>query len=203
MKPMTPKQQEVFQFIEKYQLENGSSPTIREMKEHLNVSSDNSVLKHLNGLVEKGYIEKDDTPRGIKLLDSIRHKLEAHTVNLPILGAIPAGGAVATEEHIDDWMTIDASRVKNPKNSFMLRVTGDSMIDAGIFEGDLLIADSKKQPRVGDIVIGLVDGGNTVKRYVKKDNQFYLQAENAEYPDIHPVNQLEVQGVVTGLVRTY
>jgi len=203
MQAMTPKQKMVFEFIENYQLQNGSSPTIREIKEYLEVSSDNSVLKHLNGLQEKGYIQKDDTPRGIKLLDSVRQKLEANTISLPVMGAIPAGGPVASEEYVDSWVNVDASRIKNPKNSFMLRVTGESMINAGIYEGDLLIADSKKQAKAGDIVIALVDGGNTVKRFIKKDGAYYLQAENPEYEDIYPVGQLEIQGVVTGLLRTY
>jgi repressor LexA len=203
MQDMTPKQEIVFKFIENYQLQNGSSPTIKEIKEYLEVSSDNSVLKHLNGLVEKGYITKDDTPRGIKLLDSVRQKLEANTISLPVYGSIPAGGPVATEEYVDSWVNVDSARVKNPKSSFMLTVTGESMINAGIYEGDLLIADSSRKPKVGDIVIGLVDGGNTVKRFVKKDGQYYLQAENPEYDDIYAVNQLEIQGVVTGLIRTY
>jgi repressor LexA len=200
---LTPKQEKVFRFIEKYQLANGKSPTIKEMREYLKVSSDNSVLKHLVALEKKGFIQKDDTPRGIKLLESIRQKLTNDTVSVPLLGFIPAGGPVAAEQNVDSWMTFDKSQIPNPKTTFMLRVTGNSMIDAGIFEGDLLIADSKKEPRVNDIVIALVDNENTVKRLVRKDGNYFLKAENAEYQDIYPVLKLEVQGVVTGLIRTY
>lgn len=203
MNELTDKQQQVLDYIEDYQLTNGSSPTLREIREYLGVASDNSVLKHLKALEKKGYIQKDETPRGIKLLDSIREKLQSTTVSLPVLGFVPAGGPINAEEHIEDWFTVDACKVKDPKTTFMLRVTGQSMVDAGIYEGDLLIADAKKEPKVNDIVIALIDGGNTVKRLVKKEGRYFLVAENIEYPDIHPLNQLEVQGVVTGLVRSY
>ena len=200
---LTPKQEIVLKFIEKYQLQNGKSPTIREMRDFLNVSSDNSILKHLVALEKKGFIKKDDTPRGIKLLDSVKHKLQNDTVSIPLLGFIPAGGPVSTEENVDSWMTFDKSAIPHPKDTFMLRVTGNSMIDAGIYEGDLLIADSKREARIHDIVIGLVDNENTVKRLVKKDGNYFLKAENSDYPDIYPILKLEIQGVVIGLIRTY
>ncbi len=203
MNNLTVKQAQVLEFIENYQLNNGKSPTIREIKAHLNVSSDNSVLKHLSGLEEKGYIVKDDTPRGINLLDSVRRRLSSLAVSLPILGHIPAGGPVAAESYTDGYLTVDSQKIANPKDCFVLKVTGQSMIDAGIFEGDLLIADSQRQPKAGDIVIALVDNENTVKRLVKKQNKFFLHAENKEYPDIHPMESLQVQGVVISLHRQY
>lgn len=200
---ITDKQEQVLRFIETYQLNNGKSPTIKEIRTFLQVSSDNSVLKHLAALEKKGYIQKDDTPRGIKLLETVKQKLQTETVSLPVMGFIPAGGAVATDEYIDDWIVFDKSKIPHPKETFLLRVTGNSMIDAGIYEGDLIIADSKKEPRIGDIVVGLIDNENTVKRLVKKDGQYYLQAENPDYSDLYPIGKLEVQGVVTGLIRTY
>jgi repressor LexA len=200
---ITERQQQVLDFIEGFQLENGKSPTLKEIKNHIGVSSDNSVLKHLSALKKKGYIEKDDTPRGIKLLDTIKEKLQSNFTNLPVLGAIPAGGPVISEEYTESWVTVDNSRVPNPESSFMLRVTGESMINAGIYEGDMLICDSKKEPRPTDIVIALVDGENTVKRLVSKGGVYHLQAENPEYEDIFPMRDLEVQGVVIGLIRTY
>ncbi len=203
MDELTEKQESVLKFIENYQFENGKSPTLKEIKEFLNVASDNSVLKHLAALQKKGFIQKDDTPRGIKLLDSVRLKLQATSINLPLMGYIPAGGPVAAEEHIESYVTVDSAKIPHPKESFMLRVTGQSMIDAGIFEGDMLIADSKKEPKVNDIVIGLIDNENTVKRLIKRDGKFMLMAENPDYEDLTPLNELEVQGVVIGLIRTY
>lgn len=203
MKLLTPKQDAVLKYIEKYQLKHGSSPTIREMREHFHVNSDNSILKHLKALEEKGYIHKDDTPRGIKILDSVKRRLESETVKLPLLGFIPAGGPVLTEEYIESWYEVGPDIAKKQEGFFLLKVIGDSMIDAGIFEGDIVIVDSTKNAKNGDIVVGLVDGGNTVKRYIVSNGTHYLKAENAEYSDIYPEHELVIQGVVTGLLRYY
>ena len=201
---LTEKQESVLKFIEKYQMKNGKSPTLREMREHFGVSSDNSILKHLKALIAKGFIKKDDTPRGIKLLDSVKNKLQSKGgLSLPVLGFIPAGGPVVTEEHIDRWMNVGDDFVAGKGEYFILTVTGNSMIDAGIFEGDLVVVDAKKEPRNGDIVVALVDNGNTLKRLVKERGNLYLKAENAEYEDIHPANELVIQGVVKALMRQY
>lgn len=202
---LTEKQQLLFDFIEQYQMQHGKSPTIKEMREYFNVSSDNSILKHLKGLEEKGYIVKDDTPRGIKLLSSIKEKLDEITgqFKLPLVGFIPAGTPTIKEEFIDDWISVGSDFVSDPKNCFLLKVTGDSMINAGIFEGDLVVVDRKKEARNGDIVVALVDGGNTVKTLVKKGGKTYLKAENPNYSDIIPEENLEIQGVVLHLIRSY
>ncbi len=201
---LTEKQEAVLKFIEEYQLAYGKSPTLREMREHFNVSSDNSILKHLNALKEKGFIEKDDTPRGIALLQSVRERLEGTSaVKLPVLGFIPAGGPVLTEEYVDSWMEVGEDLAKSAEGHFILEVTGTSMINAGIFEGDLVVVDTKKTPRDGDIVVALVDNQNTLKRFIKKDGKVYLKAENEEYEDIYPETELRVQGVVQALIRRY
>jgi len=201
---LTEKQEAVLNFIENYQLHNGKSPTIREMKENFKVKSDNSILKHLKALEEKGYIEKDDTPRGIKLFESVRSRLQGSgDIKLPILGSIPAGGPIASEEYVNGWMKVGADLAANAKDFFILEVTGSSMIDAGIFEGDLVIVNSVKTPRHGDIVVGLVDGANTLKRFIKKDGKIYLKAENKNYNDIYADNELMVQGVVMSMIRQY
>ena len=201
---LTEKQEAVLKFIEEYQLNYGKSPTIREMREHFNVSSDNSILKHLKALKEKGFIKKDDTPRGIGLLNTVKEKL-ASTANikLPVLGFIPAGGPVLSEEYVNSWMEVGEDLASNNKDFFMLEVSGNSMIDAGIFEGDLVLVNLKKTPRHGDIVVALVDGANTLKRFIKKEDTVYLKAENSEYADIHPDNELVIQGVVSSLIRQY
>jgi repressor LexA len=201
---LTEKQEAVLKFIEEYQLNYGKSPTIREMREHFNVSSDNSILKHLKALEEKGCIQKDDTPRGIQLLNSVKEKFSSiGSVNLPVLGFIPAGGPVMSEEYIKEWMNVSQDLVKKSDGYFILEVSGSSMIDAGIFEGDFVMVDSKKTPKNGDIVVALVDNANTLKRLVKEGNNVYLKAENKNYKDIYPVQELCVQGVVTSLIRRY
>lgn len=201
---LTDKQEAVLKFIGEYQMAHGKSPTLREMREHFQVSSDNSVLKHLKALEEKGFIKKDDTPRGIKLLESIKNRLTSTTgMKLPILGFIPAGGPVVTEEYVNGWMQVGDDLAKNADDYFLLQVTGESMIDAGIFEGDLVIVNSKKESKDGDIVVALVDNANTLKRLIKKDGKLYLKAENKDYGDIYPVGELLIQGVVTSLIRQY
>ncbi len=201
---LTEKQEAVLKFIEEYQLSFGKSPTLREMREHFRVSSDNSILKHLKALKEKGCIEKDDTPRGIKLLSQIKERLQGTAgIKLPVLGYIPAGGPVVSEEYVSSWMEVGQDLAKNSKDYFLLQVTGNSMIDAGIFEGDLVVVDCKKEPRDSDVVVALVDNENTLKRLIKKNGKVYLKAENKNYQDIHPENELSIQGVVTALIRQY
>lgn len=201
---LTERQEAVLRFIEKFQLRNGKSPTFREMREHFGVSSDNGILKHLRALEEKGYIEKDDTPRGIELLASVKEQLSTENgVKLPVLGSIPAGGPVLTEEYISGWMSVDPALAKSARGNFLLTVTGNSMIDAGIFEGDLVVVDANKHPKNGDIVVALVDNHNTLKRFVKKGFLTYLKAENKDYQDIYPENELVIQGIVKALIRQY
>ncbi len=201
---LTEKQEAVLKFIEEYQIENGSSPTLREMREHFGVSSDNSILKHIKALEEKGFIMKDDTPRGIKLLSSVKERLEAPECRLPLLGMIPAGGPVLSEEYIEKWVNVGDDAIYRMKDSYLLRVKGNSMIDAGIFEDDILIVCGSLEPKVEDIVVALVDNQNTVKRYMTDSKgRVYLKPENQNYENIYPEGELCIQGVVTGLLRYY
>lgn len=202
---LTDKQGAVLKFIEKYQLSYGKSPTLKEMRQHFKVNSDNSILKHLKALEEKGVIKKDDTPRGIKLLRSVKERLDSvsETIKLPVLGAIPAGGPVLSDEYVKEWMSVGKDIAKNSEDYFLLEVKGNSMIDAGIFEGDLVVVDSKKHPHDGDVVVALIDNENTLKRFIKKGEKVYLKAENKNYEDIYPRTELVIQGVITALIRQY
>lgn len=200
---LTEKQEAVLRFIEDYQLEHGGSPTLREMREFFGVSSDNAILKHVKALEEKGFIQKDDTPRGIKILSSVKERLQSSDFKLPLLGMIPAGGPVLTEEYIEKWMNVGEDAIYKYKDSYLLRVTGDSMMDVGIYEGDILVVCGSLQAKSGDIVVALVDNQNTVKRYMKNGDQVYLKPENARYENIYPEGELCIQGVVTGLLRFY
>lgn len=202
---ITKKQAAVLAFIESFQFKNGCSPTLKEMRNHFKVSSDNSILKHLKGLEQKGLIKKNDTPRGIKLLDSIKSKLSLanNLVRLPLLGQVAAGPTATEEENIVGWYAIDSSLVKHAGDTFLLRVRGDSMEGAGIYDGDMVIADRKIAPRHKDIVVALVDNENTVKRYIAKGGLICLKPENPNYKPIFPKEELLIQGVVTGLIRSY
>lgn len=205
MKTFTPKQEKLLKYIERYQFQNGASPTIREMCEFMKVNSDNSILKHLNALKEKGAIKRDNTPRGIGLLASVKSHLElaGEVIRVPLMGTIPAGGPVGADEYVIDTFEIDKGLMKNQNGAFLLRVTGNSMIDAGIYDGDMVMVLPEHEPRHGEIVVALVDGENTVKRFMREKGRVYLKAENPAYENIYPQGELEVQGVVSGLIRNY
>ncbi len=204
-KELTHKQKMLLRFIERYQMEHLCSPTFKEMRKYLKVVSDNAVLKHLEALERKGKIIKGDTPRSIRALDSVRKKLETATslLNIPLLGTIPAGGPVMAEENILATYELGKGLMKVDEGCFLLRVTGNSMINAGIHEGDMVLVNPGKEPREREIVVALVDGENTVKRYVRQHGHVILKAENPDYSDIEPEGSLQIQGVVTGLVRSY
>lgn len=200
---LTERQKTIYEFIENYQMEQGCSPKIREIQEAFSIKSINGVIKHLRALETKGWIERDNTPRGIKLFEKTRNKIQSTLLSIPIFGTIPAGTPQNIDEYIEGYQTIDASMLGLSKDVFALFVKGESMIDAGIYEGDLVFA-SKKEARFGDIVVALIDGESTLKRYMKdKNGTPYLQAENPTFPQMYPIHELEIQGVVVYLMRKY
>ena len=191
-------------FIEKYQMKNGSSPTVKEMREHMELKSDNCIVYWVKSLEKKGFIKKGCTPRSIKMLPSVRERLQTPVIKIPVLGHVPAGGPVDAEEYVEDFMTLAEGTVRRPDDCFVLKVIGDSMIDAGIFNGDYVIVDSKRPATKGDYVVALVDNGSTVKTYAKDgQGRPYLHPENKDYKDIYPEQNLQIQGVVIGLTRWY
>lgn len=197
------KQRAVYEFIESYQMDHGASPTLKELREHFHVSSDNSILKHLTALEEKGWLQRDPTPRGIRLLNAVKARLQSPMIQLPLLGSIPAGTPTLTDAHVDAWVSVAENMVRHPKESYLLKVRGDSMINAGIFDGDTVIVHQRAHPKNQDIVVALVDHESTLKRFVFNGDRAYLKAENPDYPDIYPAEELTTQGVVTGLIRSF
>jgi SOS regulatory protein LexA len=124
-------------------------------------------------------------------------------MTLPLFGPIAAGFAAPVEEHAEEQITLDTYLIKNRSSTFLLRVKGESMINAGIREGDLVVVDRTKQAKPENIVVGVMDGEFTLKRLKRDKGKFYLQAENPEFPDLHAMDELKVAGVVTGVVRKY
>lgn len=200
---LTRREKVLLEFIEKYQLKNGASPTVKEMRIAMKLKSDGFAVHCLQSLAEKGAIKKGDTPRSVKLLPSVRQRLQADFVKVPVLGNIPVDCPVLGSENVEDWVTFGAGQIKSPSKTFVLKVRGDSMVDAGIFEGDFVVVVAGKKPKPGDIVVALVDGGSTVKRYMENAGKPYLKAENRAYKNIHPEESLEIQGVVSGVFRWY
>jgi len=199
---LTPHQRTVLNYIREFQTKRGYSPSLSDLALAFGVRSKNAVAKVVNALAREGQIEKD--PKGrIKIIDLVPMEDRPEPMVLPLFGPISAGIAAPVEEQAEEMVTLDDYMVKDKDSTFLLRVKGDSMIDAGIFEGDLVIVERGKEPKVGDIVVAILDGEFTLKRLKKSKGKFYLQAENPEYPDMHAMEELQSAGVVRGVIRKY
>lgn len=196
---LTDRQRDVLEFIQVEQREKGITPSTREIQQHFRFASQTSVMQYLDTLVRKGFIARQ--PRKARALITPVQKVRI--TDIPIYGQIPAGMAAMTEENIEGRVSLDARSANVSKNSrtFALRVRGDSMIDAHILDGDIVILEDRKEARHGDIVAALIDGETTLKRYVVEHGRPYLKAENANYPDLIPARELRIQGVMVSLVR--
>ncbi|MFH1669973.1 MAG: transcriptional repressor LexA [Patescibacteria group bacterium] len=199
---LTPHQRTVLNYIREFQTKRGYSPSLSDLALAFGVRSKNAVAKVVNALEREKQIEKD--PKGrIKIIDLIPMDDRPEPMVLPLFGPISAGFAAPVEEQAEEMVTLDDYMVKDKDATFLLRVKGDSMIDAGIFEGDLVIVERGKEPKVGDIVVAILDGEFTLKRLKKSKGKFYLQAENPEYPDMYAMEELQSAGVVQGVIRKY
>ena len=198
---LTPHQRTVLSYIDEFQRKRGYSPSLADLAIAFGVRSKNAVAKVINALAREGRLEKD--PKGrIKIID-YREREELSPITLPLFGPIPAGRAAVAEDQAQDEMVIQSYLVRKPSKSFLLRVKGDSMINAGIFEHDIVIVEKDQEPQVGDIVVGMIDGEFTLKRLKKNKGKYYLQAENPDYPDLHARDELQIAGIVRGVVRKY
>lgn len=198
---LTPHQRTVLNYITEFQNKRGYSPSLADLAIAFGVRSKNSIAKVVNTLVAEKQIEKD--PKGrIKIVALPGEAPGAGApMMLPLFGPIAAGFAAPVEEHAEEQITIENYLVQNRSSTFLLRVKGESMIGAGIHEGDLVVVERTKQPKPGDIVVGVLDGEFTLKRLKKDKGKFYLQAENPDYPDLFALDELNVAGVVVGLMR--
>jgi repressor LexA len=197
---LTQRQQEVLSFIEKQQRETGLPPTTREIQAYFGFQSQTAAMNHLRALQKKGAIRK--FPGKARAAVVPRSERADRIRNIPVLGLVPAGMAVHADEERENVLEVDLRLFgqDRPGDHFALRVRGDSMINAQIADGDLVIVQ-KKQAREGDIVAALIDGEVTLKRYVVVNRQPRLKAENPEYPDLVPTADLQIQGVMIGLIR--
>lgn len=198
---ITKRQKELFDFIKNQIQTQGLPPTISEMAKNLRLKSKNAIAKLLQGLEEQGLVERDGTARGIKARDEFGNEIYAGTFAVPLLGTVPAGGPVMVEEHIEEWINLPTSFMRGRKDVFLLQVRGDSMIDAGILERDLVIVRPTREVRSGDIVVALLHDEATVKRFIDIKGRQYLKPENKKYQNIYPQDEWTVQGKVVGVIR--
>ena len=197
---ITEKQQEILEYIKQCILKKGYPPTVREICEAVHLKSTSSVHSHLETLEEKGYIRRDPTkPRTIEIIDDMFHLTRREVVNVPLIGTVAAGQPLFAEENIENYYPIPSELLPNSE-TFMLHVKGDSMINAGIYNGDQIIVQHCPTAENGDIVVALLDDSATVKRFYKEDGCYRLQPENDTMEPIY-TDHLEIIGKVIGLLR--
>lgn len=204
MEELTTRQQEILDYIKKEVQKKGYPPSVREIGEAVGLSSSSSVHAHLEKLEEMGYLRRDPTkPRAIEVLtdDSSLGSFDAvkNLQYVPIVGSVTAGAPILAEQNIQEYFPLpkDFSR---SEEVFMLKVRGDSMINAGIFDGDMVIVNKESVAKNGDIVVALLGDEATVKRFFKETSQVRLQPENEKYePILSP--DVQILGKVVGLIR--
>lgn len=197
---ISPKQLEILEYIKKQILVKGYPPAVREICEAVHLRSTSSVHSHLETLEKNGYIRRDPTkPRAIEIVDDDFALTRREVVNVPIVGTITAGEPILAVENIVDYFPIPVELMPNAE-VFMLKVRGESMINAGIYDGDQVIVQRQPTADNGEIVVALLDDSATVKRFFKENGYYRLQPENDTMNPII-VNSVEVIGKVIGLMR--
>ncbi|NLL51612.1 MAG: transcriptional repressor LexA [Peptococcaceae bacterium] len=198
---LSSRQLAILNFIKNEIASKGYPPSVREIGKAVGLTSSSTVHNHLNTLEEKGYIRRDPTkPRAIEILDSFSEFTAHRTVHIPIVGRVAAGQPILAHENIEDTFPVPYDLVKSD-TVFMLRIQGDSMIEAGILHGDLVLVRQQHTANNGDIVVALLEHEATVKRFYKEKNQVRLQPENQYMEPIY-ARDVSILGKVIGVFRT-
>jgi repressor LexA len=210
-KQLTDRQEEILNFIQKFQQEYGYPPTLREIGKRFGISSTFGVKRHLDALSKKGYLNiLSNASRGISITREDFETTEVISYNefsnlnkIPIIGRVAAGSPIMAEENVEGSIVIDPGFLKKDADSFALKVKGDSMIEAGIFEGDLVIISPRANAVNGDIIVARVDDEVTVKIYENKNKQIRLIPQNKMYEPIviSSKNEFSIVGKVSGVLR--
>jgi repressor LexA len=207
-KELTDRQQEIFDFIAAVIHSRGAPPTIREIMDRFDINSTNGVRTTLAALEKKGHIRRHPRlSRGIELIDPAPSPVSLDTLEIPVLGRVAAGAPILAEEHVESTVHVDRSLIPSSGTVFALRVQGDSMIGAGILDGDIVIARQQETADRGDIVVALIDDEATVKRFDHGPDGVRLLPENPDYAPIE-VNgedgvEFRIAGRVVGLMRRF
>lgn len=195
------KQLEIYEFLKNYTENKGYPPSVREICEAVSLKSTSTVHGHLKRLEKKGLIKRDPSkPRALEIAELSTPKKEM--INIPIVGKITAGLPILATENIEDTFTLPLDFVKHNKDLFMLRVSGESMIKAGINDNDLAIIERCNDANNGEIVVALIDDSATIKRFFKEDDHIRLQPENDTMDPIIVAN-CSILGKLVGIFRAY
>ena len=197
------KQREILEYIKQEILNKGYPPAVREICEAVDLKSTSSVHSHLETLEKNGYIRRDPTkPRAIEIIDDNFNLVRREVVNVPLVGTVAAGQPILAVENIDAYFPIPAEYMPN-EQSFMLTVKGDSMINAGIFDGDQVLVKQQATAENGDMVVALIDDSATVKTFYKENGYYRLQPENDNMEPIIITGNLQILGKVFGVFRFF
>lgn len=197
---LSAKQAEILEFMKSEILKRGYPPTVRDICEAVNLKSTSSVHSHLETLEKNGYIRRDPTkPRAIEILDENFYNTRCEVATVPVVGRVAAGEPILAVENVDSYFPIPTDMLSN-RETFILVVKGESMINMGIYDGDYIVVEQCNTANNGDVVVALVDDSATVKRFYKENGHYRLQPEN-DYMDPIIVDQVEILGKVTGLYR--
>ncbi len=196
------KQEEILEYIKSQILERGFPPAVREICEAVNLKSTSSVHSHLETLEKNGYIHRDPTkPRAIEILDDTFNLTRREMVNVPIIGRVAAGEPLLAQQNIENYFPIPAEMMPN-KQTFLLQVQGESMINAGILNGDYILVQQQQTADNGDKVVALIDDGATVKTFYREEGIIRLQPEN-NFMDPIIVKDCTILGKVIGVFRFF
>jgi repressor LexA len=208
---LTDRQQEILTFISQFREENGYPPTLREIGKRFGISSTFGVKRHLDALVKKGYLNiESNASRGISHIHNVNSgtnmdfgKIDELFRKVPVVGRVAAGFPILAIENIEGSVVIDSSFMKKSDDCFALKVKGDSMINAGIYEGDLVIVSPGKESVNGDTIVAQLNDEVTVKTLEKKNNKIRLIPENPNYSPIEVDDKKEfsIVGKVIGVIR--
>jgi repressor LexA len=203
MEALTRRQQQILDFIQKWQQGRGSMPSSQEITAQFGFRSPNAVTGHLRLMRKKGVIASEPgKARSLRVISPLA-KLRSRIVDIPLFGSIPAGLPQTREQDAEGCVSVDVESIgyKPTRNAFALRVTGDSMIGKHILDGDFVVMEHGAEPRNGQIVAALIDGASTLKTFVLKNGKPYLKAENPKFPNLIPAQELMIQGVFKALIR--
>lgn len=199
---ITAKQSEILEYIKNQIVNKGYPPSVRDICEAVHLKSTSSVHAHLETLEKNGYIRRDPTkPRAIEIIDDNFNLTRREVVNVPLIGQVAAGQPILAVENITNYFPIPAEFLNNSE-TFMLNVKGDSMINMGIYDGDMIIVRRQQTADNGEVIVALVDDSATVKRFYKENGHYRLQPEN-DFMDPIIVDNVEIVGKVIGLIRLH
>lgn len=203
MEVLTKRQKDVLNVIKKYIATNGYPPTVREIAEIMKLSSPATIQVHLDMIEKKGYIKKHgNMNRTIELLVNNEYE-NTQAIDIPLLGKVTAGSPIEAIENPDEYFTVPSSLINGKKEIFALNVSGDSMINAGIFDNDIVIIEKSNTAHNGDIVVAMNDDNEvTIKRFYKENNHFRLQPEN-DYMEPIILDNVTILGKLIGLYRAF